>query len=103
MKKIQRVDALFELLRVVLGLAIAYLIAIVFIILASGSGQSAMDAVYNFMLGPLMTQRRFGQLMAKFIPYVLMGCGYCFIYSAGRFSLIGEGIVNFAPDRKSVG
>lgn len=97
MKKIQRVDALFELLRVVLGLAIAYLIAIVFIILASGSGQSAMDAVYNFMLGPLMTQRRFGQLMAKFIPYVLMGCGYCFIYSAGRFSLIGEGIVNFAP------
>ena len=55
MKKIQRVDALFELLRVVLGLAIAYLIAIVFIILASGSGQSAMDAVYNFMLGPLMT------------------------------------------------
>lgn len=97
MKKIQRVDALFELLRVVLGLAIAYLIAIVFIILASGSGQSAMDAVYNFMLGSLMTQRRFGQLMAKFIPYVLMGCGYCFIYSAGRFSLIGEGIVNFAP------
>lgn len=68
MKKIQRVDALFELLRVVLGLAIAYLIAIVFIILASGSGQSAMDAVYNFMLGPLMTQRRFGQLMGKIYP-----------------------------------
>ena len=35
--------------------------------------------------------------MGKFIPYVLSGCGMCFIYSCGRFSLIGEGIINFAP------
>lgn len=97
MKKIQRIDALFEFLRVVLGLVIAYVIAIIFIAISVGSVDAAKDAIYNFMLGPLLTQRRWGQLMAKFIPYVLMGCGYCFIYSAGRFSLIGEGIVNFAP------
>ena len=95
MKKVQRIDALFEVLRIVIGLLIAYAITIVFIVLVTGG--SASEAVHDFLLGPLMNQRRFGQLMAKFIPYVLMGCGYCFIYSAGRFSLIGEGIVNFAP------
>lgn len=97
MKKVQRIDALFEFLRVVLGLLIAYVISIVFIVLSSGDMESAADAVKNFMFGPVTNFRRFGQLMAKFIPYMLMGCGYCFIYSAGRFSLIGEGIVNFAP------
>lgn len=97
MRKVQKIDALFEFLRVVLGLLIAYAIAIVFIIVSSGNPTDAADAVKNFMFGPVTSWRRFGQLMAKFIPYVLMGCGYCFIYSAGRFSLIGEGIVNFAP------
>lgn len=95
MKKVQRIEILFELLRVVLGLIIAYAITIVFIMLASE--ESVMEAVYNFAIGPFVNARRFGQLMGKYIPYVLMGCGFCFIYSAGRFSLIGEGIVNFVP------
>lgn len=86
---------LFEFLRVVLGLIIAYAISIIFVMLATGD--SPMTAVYNFAVGPFINARRFGQLMGKFIPYVLMGCGFCFIYSAGRFSLIGEGIVNFVP------
>lgn len=95
MKKVQRIDMLFEFLRVVLGLVIAYAITVVFIVLATEG--SPADAVRNFAVGPFVNARRFGQLMGKFIPYVLMGCGFCFIYSAGRFSLIGEGIVNFAP------
>lgn len=95
MKKIQRIDALFTLLRIVLGLAIAYIVAIGFIYLATGS--EAMEAIYNFMLGPFTNSRRFGQLMGKFIPYMLTGSAFCFVYSAGRFSLISEGIINFAP------
>ena len=95
MKKIQRIDALFEFLRIVLGLIIAYIVAIGFIYLATGS--EALEAVYNFMLGPITNNRRFGQFMAKFIPYLLTGSAFCFIYSAGRFSLIAEGIINFAP------
>ena len=95
MKKVQRVDMLFEFLRVFLGLIIAYAITVVFVMIASKG--SMADAVRNFAIGPFVNARRFGQLMGKFIPYVLMGCGFFFIYSAGRFSLIGEGIVNFAP------
>ncbi len=95
MKKVQRVEALFELLRVVLGLVIAYIITLVLIILTSDV--TPQEVITNFVLGPFTTPRRFGQLMGKFIPYVLGGCGMCFIYGCGRFNLVGEGIVNFAP------
>lgn len=95
MKRVQRVEMLFEFLRVVLGLIIAYGLSIFFVILAAN--EPVRDVFYNFAIGPFVNMRRFGQLMGKFIPYMLMGSGYCFIQSAGRFSLIGEGIVNFVP------
>ena len=95
MKKVQRVEALFELLRVVLGLLLAYILTLVIIILTSDV--TPQEVITNFVLGPFTTSRRFGQLMGKFIPYVLGGCGMCFIYGCGRFNLIGEGVVNFAP------
>lgn len=95
MKKVQRVDALFELLRVVLGIVIAFLICIVIIVLISD--ENAGSAVYNFVVGPFMSTRRFGQVMAKYASYVLAGLGMCFIYAAGRFNMAGEGVINLAP------
>ena len=95
MKKVQRVEALFELLRVVLGLLLAYILTLVIIILTSDV--TPQEVITNFVLGPFTTSRRFGQLRGKFIPYVLGGCGMCFIDGCGRFNLIGEGVVNFAP------
>lgn len=95
MKKVQRIEFIFELLRVVLGLIIAYVVTLALIVLTSDT--SPADIIRNFVAGPFTNSRRFGQLMGKFIPYVLSGCGMCFIYSCGRFSLIGEGIINFAP------
>lgn len=94
MKKAARIEMLFELLRVILGLAIAYLFTLLAIVFVA---EDPLEAVRQFALGPFMTQRRFGQIMGKFIPYILSGCGMCFIYACGRFNLIGEGIVNFAP------
>ncbi|MFR2846007.1 MAG: hypothetical protein ACLTC4_02210 [Hungatella hathewayi] len=95
MKKVQRVECIYELLRVVLGLVIAYVVTLALIVITSDT--SPADIIKNFVVGPFTNSRRFGQLMGKFIPYVLSGCGMCFIYSCGRFSLIGEGIINFAP------
>ena len=46
MKRVERIDMLFEFLRVVLGLIIAYAITIVFIMIASDG--SVADAVRNF-------------------------------------------------------
>lgn len=95
MKKVERVDTLFEFLRVFLGIIIAFALCVVVIVAMSGS--DAADAVKNFMIGPFMTQRRFGQVMAKWASYMLTGMGMCFIYAAGRLNMAGEGCINLAP------
>ena len=87
MKKVEGVDSFFEFLRVFLGIVIAFLICVVVIVLMSGSG--AGEAVKNFMTGPFMTRRRFGQVMAKWASYMLTGMGMCFIYAAGRLNMAG--------------
>ena len=68
MKKVERVDSFFEFLRVFLGIVIAFLICVVVIVLMSGS--DAGEAVKNFMIGPFMTRRRFGHVMADRHGYV---------------------------------
>ena len=94
MKRVARVEFLFEFLRVILGLAIAYLFTLLAIVFVA---ENPLEAVREFAIGPFLTTRRFGQIMGKFIPYLISGCGMCFIYACGSFNLIGEGIVNFAP------
>lgn len=95
MKKIELVDSTFEFLRVFLGIVIAFLISIIVIVAMSGA--DAGDAIRNFMIGPFMTQRRFGQVMAKYASYMLTGMGMCYIYAAGRLNMAGEGAINLAP------
>lgn len=95
MKKVERVDSFFEFLRVFLGIVIAFLICVLVIVLMSGS--DAAEAVKNFMIGPFMTKRRFGQVMAKWAAYMLTGMGMCYIYAAGRLNMAGEGAINLAP------
>lgn len=95
MKKVERVDKLFEALRVFLGVLIAFLICIIIILLISE--ENSGSAVYNFVVGPFMSKHRFGQVMAKYSSYLLSGLGMCFIYAAGRFNMAGEGAVNLAP------
>lgn len=94
MKKIARIEFMFELLRVVLGLVIAYVLTLICLVLVADDPGAA---IYNFTVGTFLTSTRRGILFGKFIPYVLAGCGMCFVYSSGRFSLVGEGIINFAP------
>lgn len=96
MKKVQRIDRLYEVLRVFLGIVIAYSICLVIIVLISGS-EAWRTALYNFAIGPFTSRRRFAQVLSRMAPYMLTGCGMCFVYASGRFSMIGEGIINIAP------
>ncbi|MDR2506355.1 MAG: ABC transporter permease [Oscillospiraceae bacterium] len=96
MKKIQRIDYLYEALRVVLGILIAYALCLVIIVLLTGV-DGWKDALYNFAVGPFTTTRRFAQVLSRMAPYMLVGCGMCFVYASGRFSVISEGIINIAP------
>lgn len=96
MKKIQKIDYFYEALRVILGVIIAYIFCLVLIVMITGM-DGAKDAIYNFAVGPLTSQRRFAQVLSRWGPYMLTGVGMCFVYASGRFSLISEGIINIAP------
>ena len=96
MKKVQRVEFIFEVVRTVLGILIALCVTLVVIAFATKEG-SVRDAIYNFALGPFTSKRRIGQLLVKYTPYCLTGCGMCFMYACGRFSLVAEGTINMAP------
>lgn len=96
MKKVQRIDSAFEVLRVLLGIVIAYALCLVIIVMVTGS-EGARDAIFNFAIGPFTSKRRFAQVLSRMCPYMLIGCGMCFVYASGRFSVISEGIINIAP------
>ncbi|MBQ6478540.1 MAG: ABC transporter permease [Erysipelotrichaceae bacterium] len=93
MKKIKQANALFEFIRIIAALLIAYAITLLLIVLIT---DDPIDAVYHFAIGPFTTKRRFGQLIGKFIPYLLTGTGMCFVYASNRFNLIGEGVYSLS-------
>ena len=96
MKKVQRIDSAFEVLRVLLGIIIAYALCLVIIVMVTGT-EGARDAIFNFAIGPFTSRRRFAQVLSRMCPYMLIGCGMCFVYASGRFSVVSEGIINIAP------
>ena len=77
MKKVEKIDKMFEFLRVFLGIVIAFLICIIIIVLMSN--EDPAGAVYNFMIGPFMTPRRVWQVVAKKTNKQGGGGGFCFI------------------------
>lgn len=87
-KRIRRIELLFELLRVLAALLIAYAVVLVCITLMV---DDAMEGIYLFMLGPFSSMRRIGNVVARMIPYMMTGAGMCFCYASNRFNLAGEG------------
>lgn len=88
MKKTRRIEFIFEIFRILVALIIAYGLTLLCIMIIS---DDPGNAVYMFAVGPFTSKRRFGQLIGKFIPYLLTGTGMCFVYASNRFNLIGEG------------
>ena len=93
MKETRKIEFLFEIGRILVALAIAYALTLLCIMAIS---DEPGKAVYMFAVGPFTTMRRFGQMIGKFIPYLLTGSGMCFVYASNRFNLSGEGIYLFS-------
>ena len=78
-----------ELVRTLVGLLIAYVIALVVLFAISD------DPVYvirQFMLGPFTSARRIGSIINLAIPFSICGLSMCFMYAVNRFNLVPEGI-----------
>lgn len=66
MSKVQKTELLFEFLRVVAALLIAYLAILVLITVMF---DNPLEGMYLFIVGPFSSMRRIGNLVARIIPY----------------------------------
>ena len=91
MKKVQRIDRLYEVLRVFLGIVIAYSICLVIIVLISGS-EAWRTALYNFCYRPIHQPAQvrsspvtYGAVHAYRLRYVLRLRQRSFQHDRGRY------------------
>ena len=89
MSKTQRIETTMEVVRTLVGLLIAYGVALVILFAISD------DPVYivkQFILGPFSSPRRIGSIINLAIPFTICGLSMCFMYAVNRFNLVAEGI-----------
>ena len=93
MNKTQRIEAVMEVVRIIVALAIAYGIALVILFLVS---DEPLFIIKQFILGPFSSQRRIGSIINLAVPFTLCGLSMCFISAVNKFNLIGESIFMLA-------
>lgn len=84
----RQVNDLFQVIKTMLAIMVAMLLAFLFIVLISHEPVTAIKA---FLTGPFSSVRRFGNMIEFFIPVCFMALGACVIFSIGQCSVIGEG------------
>lgn len=89
MSKTQRIETTMEVVRTVVGLFIAYGIALVILFAIS---DSPVYVIQQFILGPFSPERRIGSVINLAIPFTICGLSMCFMYAVNRFNLVPEGI-----------
>ncbi|MBR2769933.1 MAG: ABC transporter permease [Solobacterium sp.] len=89
MNKTQRIEAIMEVVRILAGMAIAYLVALLILIAFSND---PVFIVKQFILGPFSSPRRIGSIINLAVPFTLCGLSMCFMYAVNKFNLIGESI-----------
>ena len=89
MKEARRIEFFFEIFRIMVALIAAFGFTLICIAFMT---DEPIEAIKAFAFGPFSNLRRFGQMMGKFIPYLLVGSGMCFIYASNRFNMGGEGV-----------
>lgn len=91
--KTRTIDKIFEVVRIILAILLAFALTLVILIFVS---KDPVNAVKEFLTGPFKTVRRMGNMVELAIPYIFTGVGMCFLYSAGQFNTVGEGIFFFS-------
>ncbi|OCT14737.1 ABC transporter permease [Paenibacillus pectinilyticus] len=88
----ERSKVLFEIVRTVVTVAIALLLAFVFILIVS---KEPSKALYQFMVGPFLSVRNMGNVIELSIPFIFTGIAACIMFQARQFNMIGEGAFFF--------
>ena len=89
MNKTQKIESMMEVVRIIAGLVIAYVIALAILFAIS---EDPVYIVRQFILGPFSSLRRIGSIVNLAVPFTICGLSMCFMYAVNKFNLIGEGI-----------
>lgn len=89
MNKTQRIETFIEIFRIIVGLLIAYSIALVILFAIS---EDPIFIIKQFILGPFSSPRRIGSIINLSVPFIICGLSMCFMYAVNKFNLIGESI-----------
>jgi ABC-type uncharacterized transport system permease subunit len=84
----RRREVLFELNRTLVAVVIALLLAVAIIFLVS---KEPWQALQYFLLGPLSSLRRFGNVVEMAIPFIFTGLSVCVMFQAKQFNMLSEG------------
>lgn len=79
---------IFESLKTIMAIFIAYLIAIIIILFVS---DNPSESIYWFIIGPFSNIMEFGELIKKAVPLMFAGIAACVIVKANQFNLFTEG------------
>ncbi len=84
----KEIEQKFHFLRLLLAIGIALSVAMIIIVLIS---DDPFNAIYSFVVGPLTTVRRMGNIVEMMTPLLFTGVGVCMIFSANQVNMAVEG------------
>ncbi|HOG00998.1 MAG TPA: ABC transporter permease [Clostridia bacterium] len=84
----KRINQMFSMIKTLISIVIAMILAFVVILLVSNEPLNALNA---FVTGPLSSLRRFGQMLEYAIPVALCALAVCVTFSLNMSTVIGEG------------
>ena len=83
-KDVEVIERLFSVIRTLVGVGIALVIALILIAAVS---DNPVEALMGFLTGPLTSLSRLGNVVEKAIPLFFTGTAVCIVFSCGQISL----------------
>lgn len=80
----KRIEQYFSVIRMLIAVAISLVLAFILIVCAS---DDPLDALANFLIGPLQTVRRMGNIVEMMIPLLFTGVSVSIMYACNQINM----------------
>ncbi|MGB5822938.1 MAG: ABC transporter permease [Proteocatella sp.] len=84
----KEIEKQFEIIRVLGAIAISLMAA--FLLISMVSAQPA-EALKQFLFGPVMSMRSFGNVIELMVPLIFAGLAICVMFQCNQFNMAAEG------------
>ena len=84
----KNIEKRFQVLRTLLAIGIAMAVAFIIICFIS---DEPLETIRSFLIGPLESKRKIGNIITNLTPMLFVGTGVCLIFSANQTNMAVEG------------